>query len=66
MSRSDPRGEPFFKTDVTVDYDAVDVPTVRWGRHGFYDWERRVPKHKPHGRRRVTRDAVRATIGGVR
>lgn len=23
-------------------------------------------RHKPHGRRRMTRDAVRATIGGVR
>jgi hypothetical protein len=58
--------EPFFKADVAVEYDAVGVPTVAWRRTGFYEWEKRVPKHKPKGRRRMTRDAVRATVGGVR
>jgi len=46
-------------------------------KHVWYDTEARkwvstpftyLPKtrHKSHGRRRMTRDAVRATIGGVR
>lgn len=46
-------------------------------KHVRYDNEARrwvsepfayLPKtrHKPHGRRRMTRDAVRATTGGVR
>lgn len=46
-------------------------------KHVWYDKEARrwvsapfsyLPRvrHKPTGRRRVTRDAVRATIGGVR
>jgi hypothetical protein len=60
-------GEPFFKTAFTVEWDAVGVPTVSWQRSGFHDWgTRRVPKHKPHGRRRSSRDGVRATEGGVR
>lgn len=52
-----------FRCDVAVEHDAVGVPTVVWNRAGFYDWERPLPKHKPKGRRRATRDAVRATIG---
>lgn len=60
------RGEPFFKTEVAIDWDAVGVPTVVWHRAGFYDWSTRVRKHKPSGRRRMTRDAVRATVGGVK
>ena len=60
------KGEPFFKCEADIDWDAVGVPTVVWRRAGFYEWDKRVRKHKPQGRRRMTRDAVRATIGGVR
>jgi hypothetical protein len=58
--------EPFFKAEVDVEWDAVGVPAVAWHRAGYYEWDRVVRKHKPQGRRRMTRDAVRATIGGVR
>lgn len=59
-------GEPFFTCDVAVSWDAVNVPTVVWRRAGFYEWTKRVAKHKPKGRRRASRDGIRATIGGVR
>lgn len=58
--------EKLFVADVVVTEDAVGVPTVVWTRAGFEHWHARVRKHKPAGRRRMTRDAVRATIGGVR
>ena len=58
--------EKVFVADMSLEFDAVGVPTVVWQRAGFDNWHARVRKHKPHGRRRMTRDAVRATVGGVR
>lgn len=55
-----------FRVEVDVEWDAVGVPSVKWTRSGSADWESRPRKHKAPGRRRMTRDVVRATEGGVR
>jgi hypothetical protein len=55
-----------FTVEAAIEWDAAGVPTVHRGRAGLANWEQRLRKHKPHGRRRMSRDAVRATEAGAR
>ena len=58
--------EKLFRTEVDIEYDGAGVPRVVWHRAGFPLLERVLSPHKPHGRRRMSRDAVRATEAGAR